>query len=220
LDALSKLGDDGRGIAVIDPAMTATETLTEYRRRGIRGLRINLYSPVKTPGVASLEAGFAAIADVARSMNWHIQVIAPLPILLRNADLLAQSPVPVVIDHYGLYGGAQPGDADGQRLLGLLGHPHVWVKLSAPYRFAGGPLCTIPDRDWLHAILERAPSRSVWGSDWPHPPAHDTHQGANIATPYRALSYAALVDDFIAMLPSAAFADAVMRDNPARLYDF
>ena len=37
-------------------------------------------------------------------MGWHVQVIAPLPVLLANADVLAKAPVPVVIDHYGLYG--------------------------------------------------------------------------------------------------------------------
>ena len=40
--------------------------------------------------------------------EWHVQVIAPLPGLLSNADVLAKSPVTVVIDHYGLYGDKRP----------------------------------------------------------------------------------------------------------------
>ena len=38
--------------------------------------------------------------------------------------------------------------------------------------------------------------------------------------PYRDLSYDALVNDFIAALPSPNLADQIMRDNPARLYGF
>ena len=44
-------------------------------------------------------------------MGWHVQVIAPLPVLLKSEKLLAQSPVPVVIDHYGVYGESAPGGA-------------------------------------------------------------------------------------------------------------
>src|SRR5256885_568741 len=45
LDALDELGGEGRGVAVIDPRTTSPDTLAAYHRRGVRGLRINLYSP-------------------------------------------------------------------------------------------------------------------------------------------------------------------------------
>src|SRR5262245_41031437 len=44
LDALDALGGNGRGVAVIDPKTTTPETLAAFHRRGVRGLRINLYS--------------------------------------------------------------------------------------------------------------------------------------------------------------------------------
>src|SRR6185436_302470 len=62
LDALDELGGNGRGVAVIDPKATSPETLAAFHRRGVRGLRINLYSPIKAPGGDSLEASFAATA--------------------------------------------------------------------------------------------------------------------------------------------------------------
>src|SRR6476660_4544406 len=62
LDALDALGSQGRGVAVIDPKTTLPETLAEFHRRGVRGLRINLYSPIKAPGGDTLEAAFAATA--------------------------------------------------------------------------------------------------------------------------------------------------------------
>ena len=218
LDALDVLDGNGRGVAVIDPGNTPAATLADMARRGVRGLRINLYSPLAAK--KRLGDSFGATADVARRMGWHIQVIAPLPVLLRSESLLARSPVPIVIDHYGVYGKARPDDAEGQRLLHLVRMPHVWIKLSAPYRLNDGPMSTRPDREWVAQLYAAAPPRCVWGSDWPHPPAADRHKDGNTIAPYRDLSYDKLVDDFLAALPSPSLADQIMRDNPARLYGF
>ena len=153
-------------------------------------------------------------------MGWHVQVIAPLPVLLANASIVERAAVPVVIDHYGLYGNERPESVNGRRLLDLVRLPHVWMKLSAPYRHDRGPVNTKPDCEWLAALVAVAPDRCVWGSDWPHPPPHEQQKGADLEAPYRALSYDTLVDEFIAALPSADFAERIMRDNAARLYGF
>src|SRR4249919_1814308 len=55
LDALDALGGQGRGVAVIDPKTTSPDTLDAYHQRGVRGLRINLYSPIKAPGGDTLD---------------------------------------------------------------------------------------------------------------------------------------------------------------------
>jgi len=220
LDALDDLDGNGRGVAVIDPGKTSDDTLAVFHDCGVRGLRINLYSPIKPPGGDTMDQAFAATAKAAQQNGWHVQVIAPLPNLLPHADLLARSPVRVVIDHYGLYGDKRPDSAEGCRLLDLVRLSHVWVKLSAPYRHDRGPLNTMPDREWIAALLEAAPDRCVWGSDWPHPPPHDAQNGADREAPYRALSYQTLVDEFLAALPSPDFADRLMGENAARLYDF
>src|SRR4051812_11091024 len=220
LDALDDLDGKGRGVAVIDPTRTSDETLAVFHDCGVRGLRINLYSPIKPPGGDTMDQAFAANAKAAQQNGWHVQVIAPLPNLLPHADLLAKSPVRVVIDHYGLYGDKRPDSAESGRLLDLVRLPHVWVKLSAPYRHDRGPLNTVPDREWIAALLEAAPDRCVWGSDWPHPPPHDAQKGADREAPYRAVSYQTLVDEFLAALPSQDVAERVMGENAARLYDF
>ena len=220
LDALDALGGQGRGVAVVDPRTAKPETLAEFHRRGVRGLRVNLYSPIKAPGGDTLEVSFAATAAAARMMGWHVQVIAPLPVLLANLNRLAQAPVSLVIDHYGLYGRERPDSAAGRRLLDLMSLPQVWMKLSAPYRHDRGPLNTKPDREWLAALIATAPDRCVWGSDWPHPPSHEQQKGASLEAPYRALPYETLVDDFLAALPSADVAERIMGNNAERLYGF
>ena len=219
VESLDALGPRGRGVAVIEPTETSKAMLEDYAKRGVRGLRINLYSPGKAaPGQLARE--FRAMANVAGGMGWHVEVIAPIAILAEAATLLVRTDVTVVIDHYGVYGHSRPESAAGRVMLELLELPHVWMKLSAPYRVSDDPLEKRPDPAWLAAILERARERCVWGSDWPHTPAHDVQRGPDVAGVYRPLSYATLLDNFTGALNSDELASMILADNPARLYEF
>jgi len=219
LESLDALGPRGRGVAVIDPAQTTKAMLVGYAARGVCGLRINLYSPGKA-SAGRLARDFEEIADLARVMGWHVEVIAPIAILAEAAGILARADVTVVIDHYGVYGHSTPDTAVGRTLLDLLVLPHVWMKLSAPYRVSDDPLNTRPDPAWLAAILDRARVRCVWGSDWPHTPGHDAQHGPDIAGVYRPLPYRTVVDGFTRALGSDTLTEMIMTDNPARLYGF
>lgn len=219
LESLDRLGEQGRGVVVIDPGTVSPETLADYVAKGVRGLRVNLYSALGSQE-RRLDRAFATIVDIARDLNWHIEVIAPISTLVQHFETLLRSRVPVVIDHYGVYGHARPESAEGERLLALLRPEHVWMKLSAPYRVSANPTETRPNKAWLAAILAIAADRCIWGSDWPHTPPHDAQKGSEILGEYRPLSYERLVDDFFAALPSQELAERIMSDNPARLYGF
>lgn len=218
LESLDVLSGRGRGVAVINPRVMSARTLATYAAQGVRGLRINLYSPLREK--APLANRFSDIAGIAQELNWHVEVIAPLPMLSENATLLENSPVPVVIDHYGVYGSLGPTEPEGRVLLKLLAMPHVWIKLSAPYRVSANPLATKPDPAWLAAILALVPDRCVWGSDWPHTPPHDEQFGSNVLGAYRNLRYETVVDDFMAAVGSVELTERILADNPARLYGF
>jgi len=218
LEGLDALGDLGRAVAVVDAEHSDGATLQDWHRRGVRGLRVNLYSKLDTPKPFGHE--FSAMTRIAKPLGWHVEVIVPMRLLIDQADVLAQSPTPVVIDHYGVYGAATPASEEGKRLLALLELPHVWMKLSAPYRVSSNPLQTKPDPKWLAAILDRASNRCVWGSDWPHTPPHEEQKGGDIEARYRKISYNALVDDFIAALGDADLVQSIMENNPARLYGY
>jgi len=217
LEGLDELGGLGRGVVVVD-ADHDPESLAAWGKRGVRGLRVNLYSALGTPKPFDHE--FSAMAKLAQPLGWHVEVIAPIRLIVSHTGLLASSKAAVVIDHYGVYGDATPKSDEGQALLSLLELAHVWMKLSAPYRVSKNPLETHPDPAWLKAILERAKSRCVWGSDWPHTPPHEEQKGGDIEAPYRKISYAKLVDDFLAALGDRKLAAATMQTNPARLYDY
>jgi predicted TIM-barrel fold metal-dependent hydrolase len=219
MESLAMLGDHGRGVVVIDPARPVPPDFDGGTAWRVRGLRLNLYSP--TGGrERPMGAVFADMAKAAGAMGWHVEVIAPLAMLVEAAQVFARAAMPVVIDHYGVYGDAAPTHAAARQFLDLLKQPHVWVKLSAPYRVGTDPLNTKPDADWLAAILGVAAPRCVWGSDWPHTPPHELRPDGKAQTGYRPLSYPQLVDDFTAALASAELADRILADNPSRLYGF
>jgi predicted TIM-barrel fold metal-dependent hydrolase len=218
LDALAALGPRGAGVAVLDPATIGDGAALRLAASGIRGLRINLYSG--HGAVSGLAERFTATAALAKRMNAHVQVIADLPVLIEAAGLLAKADVPVVIDHYGLPGRESPDSQAGQALLALVQHPHVWMKLSAPYRSTGDALGIAPDPAWLASLLQAAPTRCVWGSDWPHTPSHAAQPGSALPAPYRPLDYAALVAAFRQAVGDRSTADEVMSENAIQLYGF
>jgi predicted TIM-barrel fold metal-dependent hydrolase len=127
LEALDTLRANGKGVAVIDPASARSDMLASYAARGVCGLRINLYSLLGKLE-ARLDRAFAALEAIAHDMGWHVEVIAPIQILAEHSALLAKARVPVVIDHYGVYGAREPQSAEGGRLLELLSYPHVWIR--------------------------------------------------------------------------------------------
>ncbi len=242
LDALDALEGRGRGVVVVDPAAIAAREIDAMSRRGARGLRINLYSdfkgthrdrdhdhdadpdrdPERVALHASLADRFRALVDLAPP-GWHIEVIAPMPILAQAAPMLATSRVPVVIDHYGLPVRRQP-DAASERVLDLLRETHVWMKLSGPYRAleksGGDPHETQPPQEWLRRFLEIAPDRVVWGSDWPHTPPHEESRRGDAADPFRPIDYGRMFGDFLMAVSEPRALEAILAANPARLYGF
>lgn len=220
LKALDSLKGNGRGVVVLEPAAATPALTRRLNARGIRGVRINLYGTTEGDSVRSLSDRFKGLVTLSHAIRWHIEIIAALSEVARIAALLAKAPVPIVIDHYGLPGGIAPGGAMEHTFLELLHLPHVWVKLSAPYRSYGGPVTIHPDERWLKTLLQVAPDRCVWGSDWPWTPAHPNQEFAKNVLPYRKLDYAEMLDTFRTALPSSTYFEQIMRINPAKLYEF
>ena len=223
LDSLEALDGSGRGVVVVDPATVTPGTLDDWSTRGARGLRINLYSGNPRAGLRDLERRLHALTDIAPD-GWHIEVIASLPLIAEAAWLLAESRVPIVIDHYGLPGSETPDSANGRALVDLLRRPHVWMKLSGPYRAIEGPetdpLWTTPPAGWVKAFLGAAPDRLVWGSDWPHAPRHGDSRCGDAPDAYRPIEYGRVFGDFLMAVSEPGRLEAILAANPARLYGF
>jgi len=201
LRAMRLAGPTVRGVAVI-----GAQDEDDLAAVGVRGLRINTLFP-GAPDIDDLDELAARIAP----FGWHLQMLIDVAKSPDFVKRLGRLPAPTVIDHLGqMPAGTGPDHPGFQRLLGLLREGRTWVKLSAPYRLnvRGGP--PYDDvRPLAEAVLEAAPDRVVWGSDWPHPAIEGPRPHP-----------ARLLNPLFDWVDDADLAHRVLVDNPARLYGF
>lgn len=210
LDSVAALGANGRGIAVVDPAIS-DDGLAALHAGGVRGLRFgrDLANGMQ-PGALEddvLEDMAARIAP----FGWHIQYRSWPEELLDLEARFRKLPVPVCFDHMGnIAPETGTGHPAFKALLGLLDTGNCWVKLSAPYQLSR---TGAPDyADYLPqglAFVKAAPERMVWGTNWPHPRVEDKPEEAD------------LLDVLLDWTGGdAKTLQAILVDNPARLYGF
>ncbi len=204
-DALAAAAGRARGVAVLDPDIGAGE-LAELDRAGVRAARFNF---VKRLVDNAPKDDFRRIAERVAALGWHIVVYFEAKDIDDILPFLAELPCPVVIDHMG-----RPDIAAGcagagfQKLLGFLeAHPQTWVKVSCPERLtvAGPPYNDVIP--FARALVTRFSERVLWGTDWPHPNmrSHMPDDGA-------------LVDLIPRLAETPALQQALLVDNPRRLY--
>ncbi len=164
LDALDAATLEMRMVAVVDPDIAGQE-LERMHAAGVRGVRFNLHSG----GAQPLE-GLEPMAERIKPFGWHIQIFADISQLHDLAQKLGGLPVDVVIDHMGLMHPNKGMDNPGfQGLLRLLDSGRCWVKLSGAYRCSEEVVPYGDVAPIAMTLIERAPERMVWASDWPHP---------------------------------------------------
>lgn len=207
LDTLRRAGPNVRGVAVIEARDDCgKDDLAALDAAGVRGVRVNTLFPGALD-IDDLEELTARIAP----FGWHLQMLIDAAKSPDFVKRLGRLPAPTVIDHLGhMPAGTRPDHPGFQALLGLLREGQTWVKLSAPYRLSarGGP--PYDDvRPLVEAVLEAAPDRVVWGSDWPHP-------AIDGPKPHPA----SLLNPLFDWVDDADLAHRVLVDNPARLYGF
>lgn len=192
-----------KGIGVVELGL-ADKAYRELAAAGVVGLRLNvLYGGGM--GLDKLESYGA----LCRELGWHLQLLIDARTLPPLAARIAKLPVPVVVDHMGHFPASAGVDDPGfQALIGLV-RDGAWVKISGAYRLTvEGP----PYRDTIpiaRALVEVAPERCVWGSDWPH-----------VANWAHMMNVGDLLDLLTDWVPDAAARKRVLVDNPAKLYGF
>ena len=203
--ALRQMGpmgsNDGRAIVSISGATPDAE-LTEMTRLGARGARFNGISP----GAMGFDELFANAVRM-RAQGWHAELYARPDQLAEQADRLLATGLDVSVAHYGDLDPAKGLGQPAVTVLGtLLATGKVWLKLSAPYRSSTAE--NFADMEpYARHFLALRPDRMLWGSDWPYI-HHETRMvGWDPLTP------------LIGWM-SPAEADAVLWENPAKLYGF
>ena len=153
-----------RGVVVLDDAVTEPQ-LQAMHALGVRGVRLNLVSPVGES--APPEHRFKLLAPRLRRLGWHVQWYASPEHLPAIARLHRDSGLTCVLDHLAGLGAAVGADAAAWRAVEALAREGAWIKLSGWYRLdAWEPYAELlPHLRRLGGLFDE---RMVWGSDWPH----------------------------------------------------
>jgi predicted TIM-barrel fold metal-dependent hydrolase len=153
-----------RGVAVVSDDVADAE-LDEMQALGVRGVRLNMVSPVGE-GVDPA-CRFAALAPRLQQLGWHLQWYTNAAQLPRVAELHLASDVTCVLDHLAGFGAHVADDHPAWRAAEVLAARGAWLKLSGWYRLdAHAPYASLVPR--IRRLADLFVDRMVWGSDWPH----------------------------------------------------
>lgn len=167
LDALAGEADL-RGVAMIDHSASPPD-LAEWHRRGVRGLRVDLFrEQALGGGLDGMRAALRSLADLAAGVGWSLDLYAPGAVVARLVPELAALPVSVTIAHMGyLHPGTEEAADFGEFIARAAAAPNLWIKLTGSYRLAP-PAGQWGVDDMAKALVSVMADRLLWGTDWPH----------------------------------------------------
>jgi 2-pyrone-4,6-dicarboxylate lactonase len=192
-----------RGVAIVDDTF-ADDGFDRLHAGGVRGVRFNF---VKHLGGAPDMAVFNRVIDRIKGRGWHVVLHLDAPDIVPLSDMIRKLPLPFVIDHMGRVPAKDGVDQPPLRaLLELARLEKCWIKVCGAERISMPPYDkAVPI---ARALLQAAPERVLWGTDFPHPNAtHETDEA-----------------DLVDLVPQYAQDPLAQKrllvDNPARLYGF
>ncbi|MDA9397779.1 hypothetical protein XH79_02810 [Bradyrhizobium sp. CCBAU 45389] len=206
LDSVAAFGPGARAVVTVPTGVTDSE-LDRLWQAGARGLRYH-----QMRGSVTEWSDVPVMAERIRGTGWHLQIQFDGLEFPEHEALIARLPCTLVIDHMGRY--ARPLAVEHpavQSLLRLAARDNVYLKLSGAYHIAHGSGPGYSEvAPIAQALVRQGTDRLLWGSDWPHP----------TETAETMPDDADLLDLLLAWAPEAAARQAILSDNPARLYGF
>jgi 2-pyrone-4,6-dicarboxylate lactonase len=206
VDALVRGAGRYRGVAIVDADVT-DEQLADLNQHGVRGVRFNFVAHLG--GAPDLDVFNRVLARI-EALNWHVVLHLDAQDIVAYTELIQRIRVPFIIDHMGRVR-AEAGleQEPFRQLLELMRNPLAWVKVCGPERVSAGRRPFEDAIPFARALIEAAPDRVLWGTDWPHP---------NISKDMP--NDGQLVDLMCSFCDDAGLRHKLLVDNPARLYDF
>jgi predicted TIM-barrel fold metal-dependent hydrolase len=211
LDAMAALNREtpGRARSVVALDMDVKEEdLAALDAAGVRGVRLN------TDNKGGMPVALEDIPELAariRPFGWHLEFLFPGKDILELMPVFTALEVPMSIAHFAYQPASAGVKAPGfQALVELVRRGNTWIKISGANRVSRGDLPPYDDvKPMARALIEAAPQRIVWGTDWPHPNKYVVNPNDGD-----------LVDAFGDWVTDEALRRRIMVDNPAAFYRF
>ncbi|GGE64772.1 MAG TPA: amidohydrolase family protein [Paenalcaligenes hominis] len=213
VDALLSSNGMARGVVTLSSDVTEAE-LQQLHEAGVRGVRFNFVKRLVdfTPKEELLK-----VAQKIAPLGWHVVVYFEAQDLPELWDFFTELPTTVVVDHMGRPDVSKPVDGEEFNLFVRLmqEHPNIWSKLSCPERLSKtGPAALNGEQHayqdvvpFARRLMQEFPDRVLFGTDWPHPNLKDHMPDDGL-----------LVDYVVQIAPTADEQQALLVDNPMRLY--
>ena len=203
VDALTWSQGAWRGVCMIDDTVSEAE-LETLHVAGVRGARFNFVAHLGgAPDLKVIEAVVARIAP----LGWHLQVHLDAEDILTYRDFLLGLEMPFIIDHMGRVVAKNGLDQRPFKLmLDLMREERVWTKVSGFERVSSAGKPFHDAMPYARALVEAAPDRVLWGTDYPHPNVKEMPNDGE------------QVDLFAQTITDEAMRIRILVDNPTRLY--
>lgn len=199
LDAVRELGPGACAVVVVRPDIDE-DSMREMVEQGAVGLRLNyLYS-----GKATAQ-NIMPYVELAQRHGLHLQFFQTPDVWQDLLPALVSTEVQWVVDHLGMVPAGD--DSAFATILKALECDRGWIKLSGLYRVSK-QLGHADARQMVQQAYSVAPTRCVWGSDWPHTDTFGLPDSR------------ALLDVTLGWLPDDTARRRVLVDNPAFLYKY
>jgi len=203
LDAIAWSKGAWRGVAMVGKEVADSE-LEALQAGGVRAVRFNFVQHLG--GAPDLAAVSSVIARIAQ-LGWHVVLHLDAEDILTYRDFLDGLRIPFVIDHMGRIKAAEGVEQKPFRmLLDLMKNPLAWVKVSGAERISAGLKPFLDAVPFASALIEAAPGRVLWGTDFPHPNVKVMPNDGE------------LVDLLPLFAGDEALRKIILVDNPDRLY--
>ena len=184
------------------------DELAEFDAAGVRGVRLNTDNkggmPVAMDQLPELAARIAPF-------GWHFEFLFPGRDILDLMPIFEALTVPMSIAHFAYQPATAGVSAPGfQTLLALVRAGNTWIKISGANRVSETDLPPYDDvKPMAEALIEAAPDRIMWGTDWPHPNKYEANPNDGD-----------LVDAFGDWVGDEDMRRKIMVDTPAAFYRF
>jgi predicted TIM-barrel fold metal-dependent hydrolase len=206
LDAIATSGGRYRGIAIVDETFTDRD-FAALHKGGIRGVRFNF---VQHLGGRPDMNVFRDVVERIQPLGWHLVVHLDAIDIAELSSVFRKLALPFIIDHMGrVKASAGLEQKPFRALLDLMKLENCWVKVCGSERVSAAGPPFLDAAPFAQALVNAAPERVLWGTDWPHPNVgrYMPNDGD-------------LVDLLPLIAPSEELREKLLVKNPARLYDF